>query len=337
MAEPPLKETAVWARQLAEELAKKGHPVKQLLAQVGLTEHDLQDKGARISFAKNVAFFELAADVTENSNLGLEFAKSRDTRDAGLIGFVGLNSPTVKDTLKNLSRYRRTMSDALEINIDDLEKNGTLKWWRRGLVTVRSRQFMEFGTTNLVRALREMTRRRITPTYVTFAHPRNARIEEFERFFGCPVDFGRRVNVIELKPTDLSAPIVDSDKRLLDVLRGYCAEVLVKHSEQPPSLIERVERLIVDRLSNAEARVDIIAKEMGMSPRSLSRALAKAGTSFNAIVEALRKELALRYLKQNDLRLTEIAFLLGYAEASSFTHAFRRWTGKTPKEVQNRI
>jgi AraC-like DNA-binding protein len=335
VTEPPFKETAVWARQLAEELAKQGYSVKQLLTQAGLEEHNLQGKDARISFAKNAAFFELAADATENNNLGLEFAQSRDTRDAGLLGYVGLNSPTVKDTLKNLSRYRHVMSDALEINVDQLEKNGTLKWWRRGLAPARSRQFIEFGTTNLIRALREMTRRRLKPVRVTFAHPRNAGIEEFEKFFSCPIEFGRSANLIELSPSDLRAPIVQADKRLLDILRSYCAEVLAKHRKWPPSLIERVERLIVDRLSNAEARLEIIAKELGMSPRSLARALAKLGTSFAAILERLRKDLAHKYLKQGDLSLTEIAFLLGYADVSVFNHAFKRWTGNTPKQARH--
>ena len=335
MAEPHLEELAIWTRQLAEGLAQQGYPVKQLLTQVGLSERDLQGKDARTSFAKNAAFFELAAETTENINLGLEFAQSRDTRDAGLLGYVGLNSPTVKDALKNLSRYRRVMSDALEINVDELEKMGTVYWWRRGLAPARCRQYMEFGTTNLIRGLREVTKRRVKPVRVTFAHPRNARIKEFERFFGCPVEFGRRTNLIELSQTDLRAPIIEADKRLLNILRGYCVEVLAKHRERQPSLIETVERPIVDRLSNAEARIDIVAKDLGMSSRSLSRALAKLGTSFQAIVETLRKDLALKYLKQSDLTLKEITFLLGYTDASSFNHAFKRWTGKTPKQVRS--
>lgn len=337
MTGAPLKETAVWARQLAEELAKHGYPVKQLLTRAGLAEHDLQGKDRRISFAKNATFFELAADATQNVNLGLEFAQSRDTRDAGLFGYVGLNSPTVKDTLKNFSRYRRVMSDALEINVDRLEKNGAIKWWRRGLLPAKSRQFMEFGTTNLIRALREMTKRRLKPVRVTFVHPRNAGIEKFERFFDCPIGFGRSANLIEFSQTDLIAPIVQADSRLLGVLKSYCVEVLAKHHEQPTSLIEKAERLIVDRLSNGEAAVEIVAKELGMSPRSLSRALAKLGTSFAAIRETLRKELTHKYLKQGDLSLTEIAFLLGYADMSVFSHAFKRWTGITPKQARNQI
>ena len=203
------------------------------------------------------------------------------------------------------------------------------------MAPARCRQYMEFGTTNLIRGLREVTRRRIRPVRVTFSHARNARIREFERFFGCPVEFGRRANLIELSPTDLRTPIVEADKRLLDVLRSYCVEVLAKHREQPPSLIEKVERLVVDRLSNGEARIDIVAKELGMSTRTLSRALAKLDTSFNAVVATLRKELAYKYLKQSDLSLKEIAFLLGYMDFSSFNHAFKRWTGSTPKQARN--
>ena len=336
MAEAHLEELAIWVRQLAQELAKQGYPVRQLLTQAGISERALQGKDARIPFTKNAAFFELAAEATDNTNLGLEFAQSRDTRDAGLLGYVGLNSPTVKDALKNLSRYRHVMSDALEINVDELENSGNIRWWRRGLASARCRQYMEFGTTNLIRGLREVTRRRLRPVRVTFAHARNARIREFERFFGCPVEFGRRANLIELSQTDLSVPILDADKRLLDVLRGYCTEVLAKHRKRRPSLIETVERLIVDRLSNDEARIDIIAKELAMSRRTFSRALAKLGTSFHAIVETLRKDLALEYLKQSDLTLKEITFLLGYADISSFNHAFKRWTGKTPRDVRFR-
>ena len=82
----------------------------QLLTRAGISERALQAKDARIPFTKNAAFFELAAEATDDSNLGFEFAQSRDTGDAGLLGYVGLNSPTVKDALKNLSRHRHVMS-----------------------------------------------------------------------------------------------------------------------------------------------------------------------------------------------------------------------------------
>ncbi len=95
MSRPSPKHDAVWARQFAAELKLRGHPAKRLLAQVGLHERSLNTDGARIPFAKHAAFFELAAEVTRDGCLGLHFGQTRDTRDAGLIGYVGLSSPTL--------------------------------------------------------------------------------------------------------------------------------------------------------------------------------------------------------------------------------------------------
>jgi len=293
----------------------------------------LQGKDARTSCAKNATFFEIAAEVTGNSNLGLQFGQCRDTRDAGLIGYVGLHSPTAAEALKNLSRYCRVMSDALTVDIGNLGEAGKFSWWQRGSP---SRQMIEFQAANLLRGLREIIGRQLMPVSVTFAHPRNEGIEEFERVFGCPVNFGRDANMIELNQADLRAPVVTADARLLDLLHGYCEEVLAQHRERPPSLVDDVERHIVDRLASAEARLEIVAKNLGMSPRSLSRALAKLGTSFNTVVETLRRELAHKYLEQSDLSLSEIAFLLGYTEVSTFNHAIKRWTGETPGQIRKR-
>jgi len=100
--------------------------------------------------------------------------------------------------------------------------------------------------------------------------------------------------------------------------------------------VETVERLIVERLAKGEASLETAATELGLSPRSLSRKLSELDTSFNGLVGSLRKDLALRYLQESSLSLTEIAFLLGYSEISTFTHAFKRWTGNTPTASRRR-
>ena len=130
--------------------------------------------------------------------------------------------------------------------------------------------------------------------------------------------------------------MITADDRLLSLLRRYCEDVLSKHAAQAPPLVERVERLIADHLAHGEARLDTVATKLGMSPRSLSQKLAELDTSFSGIVKSLRKDLARRYLRENHLRLTEIAFLLGYSEVSTFTHAFKRWTGTTPTAFRRR-
>ena len=336
MPRSSIKHDAVWVRQLAAELKLRGHPAKRLLAQVGLHERSLNTDGARIPFAKHAAFFELAAEVTRDGCLGLHFGQTREMRDTGLLGYVGLSSPTLMDAIKNISRYRRVFSDAVEFEIDALEERGRLRWWFRGLASQTPHQCIEFSAASLLRAFREMSGRNLTPANLSFAHPRNKNIEEFKRFFGCSVSFGGQENIIEMKLSDLNLQVITADDRLLSLLRRYCEDVLSKHAAQAPPLVERVERLIADRLAHGETRLDTVATIMGMSSRSLSRKLAELGTSFNGIVESLRKELALKYLQESNLSFTEIAFLLGYSEVSTFTHAFKRWTGSTPTASRRR-
>jgi AraC-like DNA-binding protein len=175
-----------------------------------------------------------------------------------------------------------------------------------------------------------MTGRNLTPNMASLAHPRNHRIKEFERFFGCPVKFGSHQNIIEFKLADLQIPLLTADNRLLTILRAHCEEVLSRRTEPTPTLVETVERLITDRLTRGDAKLESVATELGMSPRTLSRRLTEQSTTFNAIIEVLRKELALKFLQDSNLVLTEIAFLMGYTEISTFSHAFKRWTGTSP-------
>jgi AraC-like DNA-binding protein len=320
----------VWVRQLAAELRSLGYPVEDLLAQAGLTDSDLGTDSARIPFAKHAAFFELAAEVTGDDCFGLHFAQTREIPDAGIVGYVGLSSPTLSDAYKNISRYVRVASDATVLSTDMLDADGALRWWVTELPSPKPRQCLEFTGAQIVRGMRDLTGRSLVPVSVSFAHPRTEHIEEFENCFRCPVRFGREENVVQIKLSDLQIPLAASDDRLLTVLRGLCEDALSRRGHRPLSLVEKVEHTIADRLAKGEAKLDIAASELGMSPRSLSRRLAESGTSFNRIVEDLRQKLATRYLGESGLRLAEISFLLGYTDVSSFNHAFKRWTGKTP-------
>lgn len=330
------KHDAVWVRQLAAELARKGFPVRRLLGQAGIEERSLAVDGARLPIAEHVAFFERAAEATRNSCLGLDFGRTRDTRDAGLIGYVGLSSPSLLDALRNLSRYRKVFSDAVEMDVDDLETKGRLRWWFHGVPAQSGSQSVEFSAANLLRALRSMADEPFAPVRVGFVHQRDEGFAAHQAFFGCPVRFGAGENEIVLHRGDLARPIRSADNRLLTLLRRYCEDVLARHAERAPPVVERVERIIADGLPHGDVSLSGVASQLGMSTRSLTRRLAEHGTSFKVLVENLRRDLALRYLEGSTLGLMEIAFLLGYSEVSSFTHAFKRWTGKTPSSVRSK-
>ena len=130
-------------------------------------------------------------------------------------------------------------------------------------------------------------------------------------------------------------PLITADSKLHKILQDHCELVLSQHRAPRETLVNRVERLIADRLSMNEATLENIATELGMSARTLSRRLADEGTSFKEIVDGYRRAISLEYLQNGDLGMMQIAFLLGYNEVSSLNHACKRWTGKTPGELRN--
>ena len=115
------------------------------------------------------------------------------------------------------------------------------------------------------------------------------------------------------------------------ILVKYCDEALTSRRKQSANWQVKVENEVAPLLSHGQARIGKIASELGVIRRTLARRLASEGLSFRALLDRLRSGLAKRYLQERDLPISEIAWLLGYRETSAFNHAFKRWTGHTPK------
>ncbi|WP_371744814.1 helix-turn-helix domain-containing protein [Nordella sp. HKS 07] len=198
-------------------------------------------------------------------------------------------------------------------------------------------QASEFRHSLIVLACRSFTGKRITPLAVHFIHQRRIGIASLVEFFGCPVKFGQGHERIIFSRKELATPITSADDRLLAILHTYAEEILRRRPKQGPDLIHRLERRLIELLPTGEARIKIVAAELGMSERTLVRRLADQNTSFADIVDRLRHDLARKYLPQRDVSLSQIALFLGYSSQSAFSTACRRWTGKAPRDLRSRL
>jgi AraC-like DNA-binding protein len=157
-----------------------------------------------------------------------------------------------------------------------------------------------------------------------------------EAYFGCTLAFSADVDEIAFASEFARCPLGGADPYLNRLLVGYCAEILARRPQPVCSIRNKVENAIAPRLPHGSAQVDEIASSLGMSRRTLSRQLAAEGLTFAGILEEMRTELALQHLKDPQLSVSQIAWLLGYQEASAFTTAFKRWTGTTPSATRAR-
>lgn len=326
--------TAIFTKMLAVMLIERGYEAETIFRGTAFDAGLLQEDAPTAYLCDSLDFFERAAVLTKNSNLGFQLGKANGLRRAGLICYVGMTSPTVGGFLENFTRYSRVLSTPLEIEKSQMWSDGVFDWDYTITPNQKRRQYVEFTSACLMRTLRHYSDKKIVPRLAKFKHNRRSQCEELETYYGCTVEFGAARNGIKFDPIDLDLPMISADPELLSVLQSHGDQVLAEMNENLPGLIAQVERAIADQLGEGSVTLDTIAVSLGMSPRTLSRKLAAEGTSFFQLLDDLRKSLSKSYLRDSDLVLAEIAFLLGYSGVSSFNDAFKRWTGNSPGQFR---
>ena len=154
------------------------------------------------------------------------------------------------------------------------------------------------------------------------------------RFVGTKVEFGADRDEIALNSNARELPVIHADPYLNNLLLKYCEAALADRRGNVSRLRTRVENAILPLLPHGRVVVDDVACRLGMSTRTLARKLSDEGLNFTEALQQLRRDLAVRYLDDPQLQISKIAWLLGFSEVSSFTHAFKRWTGKTPSQIR---
>ena len=130
------------------------------------------------------------------------------------------------------------------------------------------------------------------------------------------------------------SPLVLRDERMRESLEAHAERLLRETESEGGRLGARVRDVVARQLRGGDPSVQATAKALGLTPRTLQRRLNDEGVSYQVVVDQLRAELAARYLETEGLSVTEVAFLLGYSEASAFARAYKRWTGKSPTEAR---
>ena len=284
---------------------------------------------------QRIAFINEAAKLVGDDCFGFHLATETNTRELGIVHYILSGSGTALDAVKNLIRYHHLVNTTTSLVIEETNRHVTIDTTFRPGLEGFEKDIAEWGTTTFVAELRRLTDTRIVPQSLSFIHRRNSGTKEFREFFGCPVRFGANRQSIVFATNDLSAPIHSADVHLLNILKVFSEEALNRRTTPPPPTRAKVEKALLEVLPKGNATVSNIARALAMSTRSLARRLKEEGTSYTEVLDDLRRELAMRYVEDETLGVSQIAWLLGYSEVSSFNHAFRRWTSRSPKAARS--
>ena len=188
--------------------------------------------------------------------------------------------------------------------------------------------------TVLFRICRQLVGRQLTPDSISLVHRRSSLPADLRLFFGCPVRFSSKLDEVVYGRSLLEIPAISADPFLNKLLSQFCEEALAGRRMRSSNWRTKIENAVAQLLPHGRSQVADVCSQIGVSSRTMSRRLAAEGVTFAEVLDDLRHDLAKRYLREPDLPICEIAWLLGYRETSSFDHAYRRWTGTRPRRVR---
>jgi AraC-like DNA-binding protein len=245
--------------------------------------------------------------------------------------YVFASSHTLREVFERGARYSAVVNEGvLQQFVDGRLVGLAIRY--AGVRRQADRHQIEFWVALLIRICRQLTGRHLRPARVRFTHFRGNGRSRLSRFIGCPVEFGAAADEILFSRDTLQMPVVNADPYLNRLLVDICEHAL-SNRRAPDSFAARVENVVAPLLPHGQARAGEAARRLGMSPRTFARRLTAERLTFSRLLRQLRLDLARRYLVQERLPISKVAWLLGYQEVGAFSHAFRRWTGKSPSEI----
>jgi AraC-like DNA-binding protein len=323
------------ARLACARLSQMGRDPAVILWKAGLTPEVARDPAIRLAVRTQIKLLELAAEELQDELLGFHLACSFDLREIGLVYYVIASSEQLADALRNAERYSRIMNEGVRLRFGLHDRTATITLDYHNIDRHADRHQVEFWLVTLVRICRRVTDGRLAPSRLKIKHCRNGAPAEFRAFFGIDVEFGADADAIYFPRQIALLPVVGRDGYLNELLRRYAEEAVARKPRERPSVRSAVEEILPGLLPHGRAVASEVARRLGMSSRNLSRKLREEGASFAEILGQLRAALAKRYLDDETLSVSEIAWLLGYREVGSLTHAFKRWTGMTPRRFRS--
>ncbi|MDX2089441.1 MAG: AraC family transcriptional regulator [Kofleriaceae bacterium] len=321
----------VSSRALLLACARLGIDTTRILDAAGITRAVLEDPDARIAVHQAKTLWAVAYEVSGDPELALHAAEALPFGAYKVVDYLAAAAPSVGEALRSVSRYFPLINTAVELPLEPESERVHLCVRASADPAVLTRAYVEYTLAAVYLRTRDATGTGYALDGVDIAFPAPTSSAEHARIFGCPVRFGATYNRMTVARGAWETATVRADLSLFQVLDDH-AVLLLQRLPNSVGLLSEVCAAISAELRGGDPALEHVASKMAMSERTLQRRLQDLGASYSDLLDEMRRAAATVYLADRDLSLGEVAYLLGFAEQSSFTRAFRRWTGQTPTE-----
>lgn len=324
-----------YAQSLLDTLQDLGGDSDALKEQFSLSQAKLDQPEGRISIPRFMRLGFSAIEQINRPDLGLEMGKRVKIPLLGLTGFLAMTAKNVEAACKIIAHYERLSSTnsrgQSRFYLED--GKGIASFYSISPYNEYNLFVVDSVLSSQFKVLEWMTGKTgaIERVEVEFEAPSYS--QAYEDYFGCPVLFGQERNALIIKQDALEWPLLQHDKNAFLNLKSICDDRLTLASKDR-SLSEKVMDEISPLLEGQTPSIEQVANSLGLPPWTLRRKLQDNNTSFQQLLNETRQGLAESYMKDTDLAIGEIAYLLGFSSPTAFQRAFKRWTGDSPGQYR---
>ena len=296
----------------------------------------MHQPGKRYPIDKVAALWEEMERRIKDPCFGLSAATCWHPSDFGTMGYALLTSSSLRVTFERLIRFHKVISDVKFGKLEEDTKQKTLSFiLRTNYSDTYCRGREDAAIAWILSVLRVNYQKELFPEAVYLTHCKPSCSEKYNEFFRCPVHF----DAAECKmrfPLEVVNSLLTSSN---DEMTAFGNEAMSNYiaSLDTGKRANQIREIIAENLPSGNVTIDQVASTLGMSTRTLQRALKEEGTGFMELLNTTRMDIAKQYIQDKQMELTEVAFLLGFAELSTFSRSFKRWTGKSPMQYRKAV
>lgn len=325
--------TSLFAHKVAG-IAEKSIDISAMLSGMGIDPDAPVDPSLMVNDSDYYRFLENIARAEQSGHtLPLRAGNSMRCDDYGVFGLAWKTASNLRASFTRSERYWRVLTSVSVYSVEPTDDGAFAHLHRDGVRNLGTRLSNEATLASMFTMSREVSIQPVKLNGVFFKHPGPEIETDHEAFFGCPVYFNTDRDALLIADESMQSRNKLADAGITQYFETQL-EAEISQIGEEDALDKRVKNQVANALSEGVPNVSDIASALAMSGRSLQRKLSAQGFSYQELVDGARRELAERLLIQSKHSLSDIAFLTGFSEQSSFNRAFKRWAGQTPRSYR---
>jgi AraC-like DNA-binding protein len=325
---------AAYAFAIATALEQRGVDPQRIFDACDVPLQTTTDPMLRLTNKEISKLFKASVEATSDPAFGLLVGESMHPGNLHALGYALMASISLRDFCQRLQNYYTIVSQSAQIRTEETADEFLLI--TKVVAPDICWETHDAYNALMVRFIRFIYSPAFSPMRIELMRPEPQRnVQEYRDYFKCEICFDSPEVVIVISPDILDTPLPGASRELAHMHDQTTMQYLKRTEKQ--DIINRVRTMIVEELSSSAITKQRVADKLCMSSRSLQMKLAAKDTSFQEILDSTRHSLALGYLEQSAISVTEAAYLLGFSDVSNFTRAFKRWTGKAPRDFRQSL